>query len=96
MPGRSCLDIFFLLFSFLFPIRSLGSSLVLTIAVISAAINAALYPVLLRLTSFSVVFTIYAGATFVMFLLAVRIIPDHRGLTLATIERMNEREEDSQ
>ena len=85
-----------LLFSFLFPIRSLGSSLVLTIAVISAAINAGLYPVLLRLTSFSVVFTIYSGATFVMFLLAVRIIPDHRGLTLTTIEQMNEREENLQ
>ena len=41
----------------------------------------------LEATSFSCVFLIYSAATLAMFLLAVRIIPDHRGLTLATIER---------
>ena len=66
----------------------------MTIAVFSSGINASLYPVMIRLTSFSAVFIVYAIATLVMFLLAVRIIPDHRGLTLATIERMDEREED--
>ena len=50
---------------------------------------------MIKLTSFSFVFIVYAVATLLMFLLAVRMIPDHRGLTLATIERLDEREEDT-
>ena len=56
-------------------------------------LNASLYPVVLRLTSFSCVFATYSVATLVMFLLAVRVIPDHRGLSLVTIERTEERGE---
>merc|ERR1711971_754724 len=49
--------------------RSLESSLSLTIAVFSSGINASLYPVMIKLTSFSIVFIVYAVATLVMFFL---------------------------
>ena len=67
----------------------------LTTAVLSSSLNASLYPVLLNLTSFAVVFTVYAVVTLVMFLLAIRIIPDHRGLTLAAIEGLDDQERSS-
>ena len=70
--------------------RSLGSSLTLAIAIMGNGLNASLYPVVLHLTSFSCVFAIYAVATLAMFVLAVRVIPDHRGLSLVTIERREE------
>ena len=50
---------------------------------------------MLNLTSFAVVFIIYAVVTLVMFLLAIRIIPDHRGLTLAAIEGLDDQGENS-
>ena len=67
--------------------RSLGSSLALALAILGTGLNSSLYPVLLEATSFSCVFLVYSAATLAMFLLAVRTIPDHRGLTLASIER---------
>ena len=67
----------------------------LTTAVLSSSLNASLYPLMLNLTSFAVVFIIYAVVTLVMFLLAIRIIPDHRGLTLAAIEGLDDQGENS-
>ena len=67
----------------------------LTTAVLSSSLNASLYPVLLNLTSFAFVFIVYAVVTLVMFLLAIRIIPDYRGLTLAAIEGLDDQERNS-
>ena len=68
-------------------VRSLGSSLTLTIAILGNALNSSLYPIVQGATSFSCVFAIYSGASLVMAMLAGLVIPDHRGLSLVRIER---------
>ena len=68
-------------------VRSLGSSLTLTIAILGNALNSSLYPIVQSATSFSTVFAIYSGASLFMAGLAALVIPDHRGLSLVGIER---------
>ena len=68
-------------------VRSLGSSLTLTIAILGNALNSSLYPIVQGATSFACVFAIYSGASLFMAVLAALVIPDHRGLSLVRIER---------
>lgn len=71
-------------------VRSMGSSLTLSLAMIGNAANASLYPVIQRQIGFSGVFWIYSGCSLALAIYAYLVIPDHRGLSLVTIERERE------
>jgi len=67
-------------------VRSLGSSFTLTIAMTGNAINSSLYPAILSISSFSIVFLLYSIGSLVLAVTAWMIVPDHRGLSLNRIE----------